>query len=197
MTSTSSPAPTPFSIVLTSAATYAILVVALVMSVGFSYVYALFPTSFGDIGIATSLTGIVAYISHDLTAAHTPNGWPTWTTFVVVSVATAAYAAIGAFTSTTLMELGAGLTWGLAFASFLNTYVGEYGATSLTPAELSVAEAITGASVAFLTWYAGDPAATAGAVAVTLIFTLAQWFHLTETGSTSPTSKAQRHAASA
>lgn len=179
-----------FSVVLSSAATYVILLVFLVLSVLFSYVYTIFPTAFGDIGIGTSLTGIIAYLIHDLEATHVPDGWPSWATFVVVSFASAAYAAVGAFTSSTLVELGAALTWGLAFASFLNTYIGEYGAASLTAGELSFASAAIGAAVAFLTWWAGDPTATAAAVLVTLVFTVAQWFHLTETGSTTPAAKA-------
>ncbi len=186
---------TVLRIQLSSATTYVILVVSLIVSILFSYVYKVFPQDFGNVGIGTSLTGIVAFIVHDLEATHTPSGWPSWSTFAVVSIASAAYGAVGAFTSSTLLELGAGLTWALAFASFLNTYVGENGPGSLTPAQLSIATAAVGATVAFLTWWANDPTAVAGAVLVTLVFTLAQWFHLTETGSTTAGFKAARQTA--
>ncbi|HTT74242.1 MAG TPA: hypothetical protein VMG99_08920 [Thermoplasmata archaeon] len=169
------------SIVLSSLATYVLLLVALAASVLFSYVYAIFPTAFGNVGVATSLAGIVAYLVHDLTNAHLPSGWPQWTTFLAVSLASAAYGAVGAFTASTLLELGAGLTWALSFVTFLNTYVGENGTAELTPAELAIATAAIGFTLAFLTWWASDPTATAATVLVTLIFTAAQWFHLTET----------------
>src|SRR5487761_1997682 len=106
------------SLTLSSATTYGLLITALVGSVIMAYVLKIFPTALGNVGIATSLTGIIAYFTHDLTTAHVPNGWPQWTTFAVVSVATAAYGALGAFTSQTLLEYGAALTWVVAFVSY-------------------------------------------------------------------------------
>ena len=173
----------PISIALSGTVTYFFLIVALVGSVILSYGIHLFPTAFGDVGIGTAIVGIVSYLTHDLESTHTPKGLPSYTTFVVVSVASAAFASVGYFTSSTFITLSATLVWLVAIVSFINTYLKENGSSSLTSSEVSWATAIIGASLAFLTWYQGDLTASGATVLVTLITTFSQYIHLSETSS--------------
>jgi hypothetical protein len=172
------------SLTLSSATTYGLLVTALVGSIILGYVLKVFPTTLSNVGIATSLTGMVAYFAHDLTTAHIPNGWPQWTTFAVVSLATAAYGALGVFTSQTLVEYGAALTWVVAFVSYLNTYVQENGSSGLTPSQVTWVTAILGVVLATLTYAENNPDASVASILVTAIMAGAQWFHLSENGGT-------------
>ncbi len=179
------------SVTLSSTTTYALLVTALIASVIFAYVLKIFPTALGNVGVATSITGIVAYFTHDVTTAHVPNGWPQWTTFAVVSVATAAYGALGVFTTQTLLEYGAALTWTIAFVSYLNTYVQENGSAGLTAGQVTTVTAILGVALATLTYAENNPDATIASILVTAILAGAQWFHLSETPSGSATATAK------
>ncbi len=172
------------SLTLSSATTYGLLITALIGSVLLSYVLKVFPNSLGNVGVATSLTGIVAYFTHDLTTAHIPSGWPQWTTFAVVSLATAAYGALGVFTSQTLMEYGAALTWAVAFVTYLGTYVQENGSQGLTASQITWVTAILGVVLATLTFAEHNPDASVASILVTAIMAGAQYFHLTENGGT-------------
>ncbi len=168
------------SVTLSGAATYALLLVALVGSVILAYILKVFPDALGNVGIATSLTGIIAYLTHDLTTAHEPKGWPTWVTFAVVSVVTALYGALGSFTGQTLLTYGAALTWIVAFVSYLSTYVQENGSKGLTPVQATWLTAILGTVLTVLTYVTGHPDAGVATILVTAILAGAQWFHLHE-----------------
>jgi hypothetical protein len=182
MASTTSNPSGTYALTLSSAATYGLLAVALVASVLLSYVLKIWPDALGNVGIATSLTGAVALLSHDLTSAHAPSGFPQWTTFVIVSVATAAYAAVGVFSSQTLLEYGAALTWVVAFAQYLNTYISENGTPGLSASQAGWLTAGLGFALAVLTYILNNPNASLVTILVTAIGAFTTYFHLAETG---------------
>lgn len=175
------------SITLSSAATYGLLAVALVASVLLAYVLKVWPAALGNVGIATSLTGVVALLAHDLTTAHSPSGLPQWTTFGIVSAATAAYAAVGVFSSQTLVEYGAALTWIIAFVQYLNTYISENGTPGLTPAEAAWLTAGLGFALTVLTYLTNNPNASLVTILVTAIGAFSTYFHLSESATGSGT----------
>ena len=187
MANTTSNPPTTVSLVLSSTATYALLAVALVASVLLAYVLKVWPDTLGNVGIATSLTGVVALLAHDLTSAHVPNGYPQWVTFALISVATAAYAAVGLFSQETLLEYGAALTWIVAFVQYLNTYISENGTPGLTASQAAWLTAGLGFILTVLTFALNNPDASIVTILVTAIGAFSTYFHLSETGTGSGT----------
>lgn len=117
-----------FSLVLSTPITYlATLALAAFALVG-AYVFTIFPTIVGQVGVTAGILGLVAFLIQDLMSEKIPTGWPTYTTFIGVSVVGAIEAGIGHVTGATFVTLAAFLGWLLyviqAFVAYLNQDAG-------------------------------------------------------------------------
>jgi hypothetical protein len=159
-------------------ATYLGLIVLLVASVIASYVLKIFPDALGNLGTAASVVGLFTFAAHDLEGENIPTGLPQYTTFVVLTLSTGAMAVIGSFTSQTLLEVGAFVTWVVLFLGFIwHAVANDAGANFSITQEAWVTAAI-GVALSLLVWYeSGAMNGVAGLVAVA-VATIPMYFHL-------------------
>jgi hypothetical protein len=170
--------PTTPSFSLPGWANYLALAILLVGSVVASYWLKIFPTAFGQIGGGASIVAIFTFAAHDFEDEGLPSGFPRWTSFVVVSIASVGMGAIGAFTGTTLLTIGAFATWlTLALGLLYHILANDGGSTFSLNAE-TWACAFIGAAVTLGVWFIDNPTAGLAAAIGAAIPILGTYFHV-------------------
>ena len=139
--------------------TYLGLAALLIGSVVASYWLKIFPDAFGQIGGGASIVAIFTFASHDFEQEGVPSGWPRWTSFVVVSIASIGMGSIGAFTGTTLLTIGAFVTWLTLVGGLLYHAVASDGGTAFSLNAETWATAIIGVAVSLGVWFLDNPTA--------------------------------------
>ena len=109
----------------------------------------------------------------------------TWVEYLVVTVIAAVVGVAGSLTGVADVSLITVLAWGLAILSAVYKSISDTGGASLSPQQETYALAITGAGVAFLTWWVGDPTASTAAIITTLVVTVGQFLRVS--AATAPT----------
>lgn len=106
---------------LSPIAKWALLVVLLIASLVGSYWLKLFPDAVGFSGAGAAIAGIFSFASADLESATQPPKLPTGTTFVIITLASGIYGALGAFEGNTFAVLSAFLVWFLLVVEYVLT----------------------------------------------------------------------------
>jgi hypothetical protein len=132
------------------------------------YAAAFFPNWVAFAGIGAALTTVVAYLIDEFVPA-------TWVEYLAVVIVGAVVGEVANLSSVPHAELIAGLTIGLGIASAVYKSISDSGGSVLNPQQETYALAITGAIVAFLSWWSNNPTATSAVVVVTLITTIGQF----------------------
>ncbi len=176
----------PSTFTLPAWATYIALTVLLLFGVVGSYAMKLFPATVGDLTGGVSLVALVSFAAHDLENEGAPTGFPRWTTFLVVTIASGAMAAVGSFTGQTLVTVGGFLTWALLLLGFAYHAVAQDAGANVSQNAEVWFLSVVGVAMSLMIWYlAGATDGVAGLVA-TLVAVVPTWFHITA-GSITPT----------
>jgi len=125
----------------------------------------------GFAGVATTLVSLFAILADEFVPA-------TWVEYLVVTVVAAVVGVFGYFTGVQNIDLVTVLAWGLAISSAVYKAVSDSGGSILSPQQETAALAITGATLAFLTWWAGNPTASTALIITTLVATVAQFLRV-------------------
>ncbi|MBF6555558.1 MAG: hypothetical protein IVW52_05200 [Acidimicrobiales bacterium] len=124
MVNSTSTARASLTLALSTPVTYLATIALIALTVVGTYAVHVLPAFMGYVGITTGVLALLAFLVQDLMAEQLPTGWPTYTTFVVVSAVAALEAGVGVATSTTFVTLSAFIAWALvvtqAFVSYLN-----------------------------------------------------------------------------
>lgn len=136
---------------LDATTTYLLTLVAIGFAVFGAYVVHLLPQFLGYPGLATGILGLVAFLVQDLMSEDTPTGWPTFTTFIAVSVVGALEAAIGQTTGQTFVTLAGFLAWLLYVVQAVIAYLNADQGANIPAAEEATLVALLGLVVTALT----------------------------------------------
>lgn len=168
------------NITLSNTDVYIGVIVFGVIAALLGYVTHTFPTWIGYAGIASTIVAFFALLVDELVIA-------TWWEYITVTLVSVVVGVFGYYTGVPNVTLVVILTWGLNMASAFYHAVSQTGGTYLSPQQETWALAISGAAVAFLTWWLGDPTATAATIITTLVATVAQFLRVSVAGGTSST----------
>lgn len=187
MASTSS---SSINVTLSSADIYIGLIALGILAAALGFITHTVASWIGYAGVAATIVSIFQLLADEFVPA-------TWVEYVVVTVIAAVVGIFGYLTGVANIDLVTLLTWGLGIASAVYKSVSDTGGKILTTQQETIALGITGAAVAFLTWWAGSPTATTATVIATLIATIAQFLRVSvQAGSSSSTPIAAVPAAS-
>lgn len=156
---------------------YALLATAIVGSAIGTFVFTVIPNFLGLGTLAAGLVTLSGYAAHDLSDI---TDAPGWVTFIVVLLAGGVTAAAGAFAHNTGFTEVSILSAALLFLSFLLHGVAADAGKSVSANIENWLTAALGAAIAVVQFLMANPTASAATVAVTVILTLAQFFHVSE-----------------
>lgn len=165
---------------------YLALVVFLVGDVVLSYVLKIFPNALGMSITGSTLVAIFAFVAHDLEGDKVPNGLPKWTTFVVITVASAVFGALAYFDKSTLLEVSALVTWVIFILGAVFHALKEDAGVNLPANDEVWATAFLGIALSLLMWYVSSPDAGLGGLVATLVYVVPLFLHIGSDGSISP-----------
>jgi hypothetical protein len=169
------------SIQLTSTQLYWLYGFLTLGDVVLAYVAKILPQSYGVSGLAAIAIAFFGTVAHDFTTAHTPNGVPTWVTYVIITIASALAGAIGFFTSDTTLTVSAFVAWFIIVLSAIANDVTEDAGANLPTYAETVIVTVIGLTITVLTWFASNPTATVAALVATVIAVLSSYFHVSMT----------------
>src|SRR5208283_4416161 len=179
-----------FSITLTSTQLYWLYLFLVIGDVALAYVAKILPSDYGTAGLGVIAISFFGTLSHDYTEAHSPNGVPTWLSYVVITIAGALVGAIGFFTSDTVLTTTAFVAWLIVVLTAIANDVTEDAGESLPAYAETVIAAFIGLAVTFLTWLGQNPTASTGAIIATIIAILTSYFHVSITAGAAAKAKA-------
>ncbi|HTW76406.1 MAG TPA: hypothetical protein VMG14_01390 [Thermoplasmata archaeon] len=141
------------------------------------------PSWLGYAGVATTLVTFFQMLVDEFVPA-------TWVEYLAVTIVAAVVGVFGYFTGVQNVDLVTLLAWGLGIASAVYKAVSDTGGTVLSSQQETIALGISGAAVAFLTWWAGDPTASGATIVATLIATVGQFLRVSVQAAPSTASSA-------
>ncbi|HTT14318.1 MAG TPA: hypothetical protein VMG81_00845 [Thermoplasmata archaeon] len=141
------------------------------------------PSWLGYAGVATTLVTFFQMLVDEFVPA-------TWVEYLAVTIVAAVVGVFGYFTGVQNVDLVTLLAWGLGIASAVYKAVSDTGGTVLSSQQETIALGISGAAVAFLTWWAGDPTASGATIVATLIATVGQFLRVSVQAAPSSASSA-------
>lgn len=162
---------------------YLALSVLLVAAVALTYVQHVFPSWAGLTVISAYIPTVFYFAAHDLESNKPPNGLPSWTTLVVVSVASAVYGAVGAFVlmngTITLMAV---LAWALVvLTAIFHSIAEDQGASAPVNAE-AWATAGLGIGIGLIAFFLANPTAGLSTWIATGVVIVGQYVHIQTDG---------------
>lgn len=134
------------------------------------------PAWAGYAGAATAGVTVFAYLVDELVPA---TAWE----YVTVTVLAAVVGEVGNLAGIQYVTLATVLVWTAAILSALYNSVSENGGAFLSSQQSTLFLGITGAGLAFVTWWAGQPNATLATIITTLVATVAQFLRVSVTAS--------------
>ena len=141
------------------------------------------PSWLGYAGVATTLVTFFQMLVDEFVPA-------TWVEYLAVTIVAAVVGVFGYFTGVQNVDLVTLLAWGLGIASAVYKAVSDTGGTVLSSQQETIALGISGAAVAFLTWWAGNPTASGATIVATLIATVGQFLRVSVQAAPSTASSA-------
>jgi len=159
------------NLTLTSTDIYIGIIALGVLAAFLGFVTHTFAAWVGYAGVATTIVSLAQVLIDEFVPA-------TWVEYLTVTIVAAVVGVFGYLTGVQNIDLVTLLAWGLGIASAVYKAVSDTGGSVLSPQQETLALGITGAVVAFLTWWAGDPTATTATIITTLIATVAQFLRV-------------------
>ncbi len=166
------------SLTLSGPEKYYVLIGLLAGIILLGYVNKVLPLDTVYAGIGSVIVAGFAFFSHDLEDAHSPANLPSWTTFLVITIASGAYYGIGSFEADGMMKVGAIVTWLIVFLGYVfHTLNEDAGVNMPQNAELWAAS-ILGIVLALLVWYESNATAGVAAFIATLTYVVPLYVHI-------------------
>jgi hypothetical protein len=178
-----SAAPAATSLSLSPTLKYIALIFLLFGSVVLALVNKVIPLDVLYPGIGSILVALFGFLAHDLSEAHTPNGWPSWTTYLVVTIASAIYGGVGLFTKQTFMESGATVTWLIVVFGFIFHQLAEDQGVKMPANAEAWATAFLGIFLSALIWWSSNQTAGVNAFVAALAVIVPTYIHSNGDGS--------------
>jgi hypothetical protein len=143
------------TLALSTPLTYIITLALVAFTLVGAYAVRVLPTFVAYVGVETGVLALLAFLVQDLTSETVPTGWPTWSTFAVITVVGALEAGIGVATASTFVTLAAGTAWLLLVVQWAINYLNsDQGANIPLGTEMQIV-ALLGIVVTVLTSLAG------------------------------------------
>ncbi|MDE1821265.1 MAG: hypothetical protein KGJ23_08665 [Euryarchaeota archaeon] len=165
---------------------YFALVVFLIGDVVLSYVLKAFPNILGMSVAGSTFVAIFAFVAHDLETAKTPNGLPTYLTFIVITVAAAAFGALAYFDHSTFLEVSALVTWLIVLLGAVFHALKEDAGVNVPANEEVWAVSFLGIAVSLLMWYQSNSQAGVAGLIATAVYVVPLYLHVGSDGSVTP-----------
>lgn len=165
-------------------AVYILLAAVLVGTVVMSYVLSIFPDAIGQLGTGVSIIGIFTFASAQFGEMQPPAGVPRWVSFVVLTIGAVGMGSIGQFSHTTLLTVGAFVTWLTLVGGLLYRAIAQDGGTSFSLNAETWATAIVGFLTALGVYFLTNPGLGLYAFLAAAISIFGMYFHVAGTSIT-------------
>ncbi len=159
------------NVTLNSYELYLGVVILGILSAVLGFVTHTVPSWVGYAGIAASVVVFFGYLADEFIPQSAGE-------YVVVTVIAAVVGVLGSLTGIQYINLIAVLTWVVAILGAIYNSVSEHGGAFLNSQQSTLFIGVTGAALAFFTWWLGDPAATTATVISTLVTTIGQFLRV-------------------
>jgi hypothetical protein len=163
-------------ITIPAIAVYMFLAATLIGSVVAAYVLNIFPDAFGQLGAGISIVSIFTFLATRFESTAVPSGIPRWVSFVVVTIASVGMGAIGAFTSASLLEVGAFVTWLTLVGGLLYKAIADDAGVTFSVNAETWATAIIGFFTSLGVYYLDNPTAGLAGFVTAAVATAGMYF---------------------
>ena len=159
------------NITLTSADVYIGIIALGIIAAVLGFITHTIPSWAAYAGVGATLVTLFQVLADEFFPA-------TWIEYLVVTILAAVVGVFGYLTGVANIDLVTVLVWGLGIASAVYKAVSDTGGTYLTAQQETLALGVTGAVVAFLTWWTGNPTASTATIIATLVATVGQFLRV-------------------